>query len=313
MITANHRLRSLALTAGTLATAAGLGAAAVINYRGFQRRIAESSVILNETLPVHSLWWRARAKDKGELIYAVIGDSAAQGIGASSPHRGYVGILTDHIRLSTGRSVRVVNLSVSGATVELAVRDQLPTFVKLTPDIVTVAIGANDIALWDAAVFEAGIRQVFAALPPHALVADLPCFHLPRNERMVAVANRIIRQVAAEHQLRVVPLHATTKRLGLRSVATHVAGDLFHPNNRGYRAWAEAFVPALSAHLVRDIRPAALAGPDAPNAAVDLPSSAHAPAGLPSTVSVGLPSPAPDPTSTPVANTSESGGVSGPS
>ncbi|WP_241981772.1 SGNH/GDSL hydrolase family protein [Cryobacterium sp. TMT1-19] len=313
MITANHRLRSLALTAGTLATAAGLGAAAVVNYRGFQRRIAESSVILNETLPVHSLWWRARAKDKGELIYAVIGDSAAQGIGASSPHRGYVGILTDHIRLSTGRSVRVVNLSVSGATVEMAVRDQLPTFVKLTPDIVTVAIGANDIALWDAAVFEAGIRQVCAALPPHALVADLPCFHLPRNERMVAVANRIIRQVAAEHQLRVVPLHATTKRLGLRSVATHVAGDLFHPNNRGYRAWAEAFVPALSAHLVRGIRPADLAGPDAPNAPAGLPSSAHAAAGLPSAVPAARPSPTPEPASTPVANTSESGGVSGPS
>ncbi|TFC91908.1 SGNH/GDSL hydrolase family protein [Cryobacterium breve] len=217
--------------------------------------------MLNETLPVHSLWWRTRAKDKGELLYAVIGDSAAQGIGASSPHRGYVGILTDHIRLSTGRSVRVVNLSVSGATVELAVRDQLPKFITLTPDIVTVAIGANDIALWDAAVFEAGIRQIFQALPQHALVADLPCFHLPRNERMVAVANRILRQVAADHRLTVVPMHATTKRLGLRSVATHVAGDLFHPNNRGYRAWAEAFLPALDSHLERGIRPADLPSP----------------------------------------------------
>ena len=291
MITTNHRIRTLALTTGALATAAGIGAAVVANHRAFQRRVAESSVILNETLPVHSLWWRTRAKDKGELLYAVIGDSAAQGIGASSPHRGYVGILTDHIRLATGRTVRVVNLSVSGATVELAARDQLPKFVKLTPDIVTVAIGANDIALWDAAVFEAGIRQIYAALPPHALVADLPCFHLPRNERMVAVANRIIRQVAAEHRLTVVPLHAATKRLGLRSVATHIAGDLFHPNNRGYRAWAEAFLPALSAHLEQGIRPADPVGPD---------SSARP---------AGLPSPAP----VLAAGTSNTNGVSGPS
>lgn len=298
MITATPSLRSLALTAGTLATAAGIGAAALVNYRGFQRRIAESSVILNETLPVHSLWWRTRAKDKGELLYAVIGDSAAQGIGASAPHRGYVGILTDHIRLATGRTVRVVNLSVSGATVELAVRDQLPRFVKLTPDIVTVAIGANDIALWDAAVFEAGIRQIFAALPPHALVADLPCFHLPRNERMVAVANRIIRQVAAEHRLTVVPLHAATKRLGLRSVATHVAGDLFHPNNRGYRAWADAFLPALSAHLEQGIQPVEPAGPPGP-AATALPGD--------------RPSPTPEAAHAPAASTSETGGVSGPS
>ena len=301
-------LRSFALPIGSLAAAAGL-AAVLVNYRGFQRRIAESSVILNETLPVHSLWWRTRAKDKGDLLYAVIGDSAAQGIGASAPHRGYVGILTEHIRLATGRSVRVVNLSVSGATVELAVRDQLPKFVTLTPDIVTVAIGANDIALWDAAVFEAGIRQVFAALPPNALVADLPCFHLPRNERMVAVANRIIRQVAAEHRLTVVPLHATTKRLGLRSVATHVAGDLFHPNNRGYRAWADAFLPALSDHLVRGIRPTDLAVPAASTASASPATSAS----LTSAAAVGLSSPVPEPAPAPVAGTPETNGVSGPS
>ncbi|WP_241986863.1 SGNH/GDSL hydrolase family protein [Cryobacterium fucosi] len=188
---------------------------------------------------------------KGELLYVAIGDSAAQGIGASEPRRSYVGLLADHIRLATGRTVRVINLSVSGATVELAVRDQLPRFVKLSPDIVTVAIGANDIALWDPSEFEAGIREVFAVLPEHALIADLPCFHLPRNERKVAVANRILRTVAAEHNLVVVPLHATTKRQGLRSIATHVASDLFHPNDRGYRMWAEAFLPAVGAQAAR--------------------------------------------------------------
>ncbi|MBC7442486.1 MAG: SGNH/GDSL hydrolase family protein [Ramlibacter sp.] len=294
------------MAVGALSTAAGIGVAVAANHRAFQRRVTTSSVTLTETLPVHSLWWRTRAKDKGELLYAVIGDSAAQGIGATSPHRGYVGILADQIALTTGRTVRVVNLSVSGATVELAVRDQLPKFVKFTPDIVTVAIGANDIALWDAEVFEAGIRTLFAALPPHALVADLPCFHLPRNERMVAVANRIIRDVAAEHHLTVVPLHATTKRLGLRSIATHVAGDLFHPNNRGYRAWAEAFLPALGADLDRRIRPADTGSPDASAgpAGTATGGAADAPAGP-----AGHPSPA---SATP-DSTLNTGGVGGPS
>ena len=191
----------------------------------------------------------------GELLYVAIGDSAAQGIGASAPGRGYVGIVADHIRLATGRTVRVVNLSVSGATVALAVRDQLPRLRKLKPDVVTVAIGANDIAMWDAAVFEAGIREMFAALPPHALVADLPCFHFPHNERKVAEANRIVREVAAEHGLTVVPLHATTQRQGLRSIATQFANDMFHPNDRGYRVWAQAFLPALGADLRQRCRP----------------------------------------------------------
>ncbi|WP_308287527.1 SGNH/GDSL hydrolase family protein [Cryobacterium sp. 1639] len=245
--------RILSLTLGAVATTAAVGAAATVGYRRFQRMLAANAAELNETLPINSLWWRTHAKEKGDLLYVAIGDSAAQGIGASAPNRGYVGILADHIRLATGRTLRVINLSVSGATVELAVRDQLPRFVKLKPDFVTVAIGANDIAQWDPAKFEAGIREVFAALPPHAIVADLPCFHLPHNERKVAVANRIVREVAAEHDLTVVPLHATTKREGIRSVLSQVANDLFHPNDRGYRIWADAFLPELSSAVAHRI------------------------------------------------------------
>lgn len=235
------------LAAGGAVVATG----AVLVTTWVRRDLDQQRVILNETLPVHSAWWRNQAKQSGDLLYVAIGDSAAQGIGASSPDKSYVGIVADHVRLATGRSLRVVNLSVSGATVALAVRDQLPRFEKLKPDLVTVAIGANDIADWYPASFEARIRTVFAALPPHSLVADLPCFHLPRNEAKVMTANEIIRRVAGEHGLVVVPLHATTKRAGLRSIATHVAKDLFHPNDRGYRAWAEAFLPMVSATVSR--------------------------------------------------------------
>ncbi|WP_104126041.1 SGNH/GDSL hydrolase family protein [Cryobacterium sp. Y57] len=244
MTSPTPRIRSF-ITAGAAAVTTG----AVLYTTWFRRDLEQQKVILNDTLPVHSAWWRDNAKHPGELLYVAIGDSAAQGIGASSPNKSYVGVLADHVRLATGRTVRVVNLSVSGATVALAVRDQLPRFDKLTPDLVTVAIGANDIAQWNPKEFEAGIRTVFADLPPHALVADLPCFHLPHNEIKVAAANEIIRRIAAEHKLTVVSLHATTKRAGLRSILTHVAKDLFHPNDRGYRSWAEAFLPSMSADI----------------------------------------------------------------
>ncbi|TFD72770.1 SGNH/GDSL hydrolase family protein [Cryobacterium sp. Hb1] len=244
MTSPTPRIRSL-IAAGAAVVTTG----AVLYTTWFRRDLEQQKVILNDTLPVHSAWWRDNAKRPGELLYVAIGDSAAQGIGASSPNKSYVGVLADHVRLATGRTVRVVNLSVSGATVALAVRDQLPRFDNLKPDLITVAIGANDIAQWNPAAFETGIRSVFDALPPDALVADLPCFHLPHNEIKVAVANEIIRRIAAEHKLTVVPLHATTKRAGLRSILTHVAKDLFHPNDRGYRSWAEAFLPSMSADI----------------------------------------------------------------
>ena len=257
MTSVNRGLSALAVIVWSVATAAGIGVAGSFGYQKFRRRLAENSAVLSETLPVNSKWWRDHATEKGELLYVAIGDSAAQGIGASAPNRGYVGILADHIRKTTGRTVQVINLSVSGATVELAVRDQLPRLLMLKPDIVTVAIGANNIALWEAEVFEAGIRKLFSAIPDHALVADLPSFRFPHNERKVAVANRILRGVAAEYGLPVVPLHAITKRQGWRSIATQFANDFFHPNDRGYRVWADAFLPALSADIARRIPQAA--------------------------------------------------------
>ncbi|MFF1572580.1 SGNH/GDSL hydrolase family protein [Leifsonia sp. NPDC058292] len=272
--------RNVALVTAGLSTAA-VGVGAWAGIRRAQERLALNRTAMNETLPVHSKWWRDVAKTEGELLYVALGDSAAQGIGASAPKNSYVGVIADHIRATTGRTVQVVNLSVSGATVALAVADQLPRFATFQPDVVTVAIGANDIAAFDPALFEAGIRKVFAALPDHAIVADLPCFYLPWNEKKVAVGNRILRQVAAERGLTVVPLHDTMKRQGLRGVVTQFAQDLFHPNDHGYRVWASAFLPTVTARVTKLFprRPkaseAARPDTDAPDAVGDL---AEAPA-----------------------------------
>jgi len=230
------------------AAATLLGHLGVPRYRRF---VTENAATLNDTLPVNSKWWRDRAAEGGDLVYVAIGDSTAQGIGASRPGLSYVGLIAEQVAEATGRVVHVVNLSVSGATTALAVRDQLPKFGRYRPDLVTVSIGANDIALWDAADFDRNIRTIFAALPPHAIVADLPCFYLPRNERKVAEANRMLRAAARDHHLRVVPLHEHTRRQGLRGILTEFARDMFHPNDAGYRVWAGAFRPAVAARLAR--------------------------------------------------------------
>lgn len=232
--------------AGTGISSVAVGLAAWARVRKAQAKLAANKTRLNETLPVHSAWWRDYAKTEGDLLYVAIGDSAAQGIGASAPKNSYVGVIADHVHAVTGRSVQVANLSVSGATVALAVADQLPRFSPYSPDLVTVAIGANDIAAFDPELFSTGIRTVFAALPDDAIVADLPYFFFPWNEKKVAVANRILREAAAERGLTVVPLHESMRRQGLRGIFTQFAEDLFHPNDHGYRVWASAFLPAAT-------------------------------------------------------------------
>ncbi|HWM17674.1 MAG TPA: SGNH/GDSL hydrolase family protein [Microbacterium sp.] len=236
-----------AIAAGTLLAASTV--LGTVGVRPFRERVLERRATLNDTLPVHSKWWRDHGKTDGELLYVAIGDSAAQGIGASRPDRSYVGLIAEHAREASGRSIRVMNLSVSGATTELAVRDQLPRFRSLQPDLVTVAIGANDIAGWIPASFERNIRSIFAELPSHAIVADLPCFHLRHNERKVVEANRMLRAIADEYGLTVVPLHELTRRRGLRGILTEFANDMFHPNDHGYRVWADAFGRAVEARV----------------------------------------------------------------
>jgi lysophospholipase L1-like esterase len=228
------------------ATGAGIAGIAIfaLLWQG-RRRLAANSSALNETLPVHSKWWRDRAKGPGELLYVALGDSAAQGIGASSPERGYVGVIAGVAEEASARTVRVINLSGSGAGIADAIDQQLPRLGRLKPDLVTVAIGANDIADFDPGTFGAGIRRILDALPPHAIVADLPYFYLPWNERKVAAANSILRSAAAERSLAVAPLHAATHRNGLAGILTRFAIDLFHPNDRGYQVWASAFLPLV--------------------------------------------------------------------
>lgn len=237
----------LAGMGGAAAAAAGV----VAYYRRFMARRDEAADVLNSLLPVHSKWWRDRFSHDGSLQYVALGDSAAQGIGASKPWRSYVGRIAGHIRHTTHGTLAVKNLSVSGATTHNCRVDQVPRLADYPSDVVTVAIGANDIGSFDPKKFEKNIRTIYKALPSHAIVADLPFMVLPDNERKVAVANEIVRRVADELGLAVAPLYATTRRVGYLGTFKNSAKDLFHPNDNGYLVWAEAFYPAVEARLAR--------------------------------------------------------------
>ncbi|MBL3678588.1 GDSL-type esterase/lipase family protein [Leucobacter chromiireducens] len=238
---------------------------------------------LAEMQPVTAAWWRERRKVRGDFWYLALGDSTAQGIGASTPGRSYVGQLTDRIEAELGRAIAVTNLGVSGAPTRLCVRDQLPRAEKLlarrVPALVTLAIGANDIAEWDARAFHTNIRTIFDALPAHTIVGEVPCFHLPWNDRKVREANRILHTIAADRGLTVVPLYEATRRRGIRGILTEFAPDAFHPTDRGYEVWADTFWPAVRAQILREsLVPAPGAGPADPGPASVDPASPN-PAG----------------------------------
>jgi acyl-CoA thioesterase I len=186
-------------------------------------------------------FWAQPRGESGGLLYVALGDSAAQGIGASRPERGYVGLLAARLREATGEPVRVVNLSRAGARIDDVLDRQLPGLNGLQPDLVTVAIGGNDIRSYDAATFASRVDDLTAALPPGALVADAPYFMHGRWERDAEQAARTVADSARARGLVVVPLHEALRAEGWQAMLTQFSADWFHPNDRGHEVWADAF------------------------------------------------------------------------
>ena len=191
--------------------------------------------------------WDARAALPGELVYAALGDSAAQGIGARSLDTSYVGRLAERLERHSGRSVRVVNLAQYGARVDDALKRQLPRALALgRVDLMTVAIGANDVRVSEHEGFLAHFDTLLARLPAHAIVADLPCFHLGEHEFDARHASQIMADSIRGAGLAFAPLHRVTELRRGWSSFPEFTWDQFHPSDLGYRVWESAFAGAVT-------------------------------------------------------------------
>ena len=186
-------------------------------------------------------FWSVPQGEAGGLLYVALGDSTAQGVGASRPERGYVGLLARRLCERTGAAVQVVNLSRSGARLEDLLTHQLPRLAALRPDLVTVGIGGNDLLADDACTYAQQVRALTAALPRGTVVADAPYLMHGHWERDAVRAADVLTRSARGQDLVVVPLHDALRREGWSAMATQFAADFFHPNDRGHRVWAEAF------------------------------------------------------------------------
>lgn len=196
----------------------------------------------------HQRHWVRRQLRPGELRYAALGDSLAQGIGASEPERGYVGLLAARLERATGLGVQVVNLSATGVLIDDVINYQLPALLCLDPppDLVTVTAGTNDAGRHDHGGIGERFDALCARLPAGTLIADLPRFHHGRRRVAARAAAAVVRDVLGRHP-HLVPVRldeaTADSGLSLRSA------DLFHPNDRGHRHYADLFWSALQPRL----------------------------------------------------------------
>jgi lysophospholipase L1-like esterase len=170
-------------------------------------------------------------------LWVVLGDSAAQAVGASSHLSGYVGVVRARLEQRDGRPWRVVNLSRSGARTREVVDVQWPAAAGLPADLVTAVVGGNDALHTREPAWRRDAVDLCAALPPGAVVATVARGVF---ERKTARVNAVLRAEAAARGLRVADLWAHT---GPPYRGLYFDG--FHPNDAGYLQWADALWAAL--------------------------------------------------------------------
>lgn len=192
-------------------------------------------------------WWSEQNQTAlttdGPLL-AVIGDSTAIGIGASSPEHGYVGRLRDSLTERDAAPWRVVNLAQSGARVSDGLERQLPIVEELQrrpspPDLTLCLIGTNDV-VWssDTTVLRDRLKRLIAGLPPESLVGVVA-----GGSPRARVANRAVRSAANSSGMSVIdPWREPGPPPPMR-----LAEDRFHPSDLGHALMARPFARHLDA------------------------------------------------------------------
>ena len=193
-------------------------------------------------------FWVKKAKQPGTFTYIALGDSAAQGIGASSPMRGYVGLIAKNVEQKTGKEVKIINLSSTGAKINDVLTKQLPQIDGLKPDLVTIEIGANDVSDFNKDQFTNQYIELIKNLPTGTYVGNMPYFGTRKNtQKNALIANKIIaEELSKRPDLHLVDLQSITKE---KHSLFGYAPDGFHPNNLSYKNWAEAFWEQINNNL----------------------------------------------------------------
>lgn len=168
-------------------------------------------------------------------LWVVLGDSMAQGIGASAYDRGWVGQLAGSMP-----EHRLVNLSVSGGRVSDLLERQLPAMESLgvNPDLVIVVIGSNDLI---SRRLRPGLPTVLAELLRRLPVGSV-IGNQPGTRSGALEYNRMVDEAVAARGL----VLAEFRDPRTRHWKGKLSADRFHPNDLGYTAMAEIVAEAIA-------------------------------------------------------------------
>lgn len=185
------------------------------------------------------------------IHYVAIGDSYTIGEGVGEEQAWPV-ILTDHLRREGVAIELVDNLAVSGYTSEDGIEEELPALESLSPDFITIFLGANDVYRGvPQETFRANLGVLLDTALVHVGQADrvmaitIPDFSLSPAARLYPLVstkeieefNTIIEEEAAARSISIADIFPLSQELG-RDRSMFV-GDGLHPSVKQLKLWEE--------------------------------------------------------------------------
>ncbi|CAN5180507.1 hypothetical protein BH11PAT1_BH11PAT1_7860 [soil metagenome] len=193
-----------------------------------------------------------------KFIYVGMGDSTAEGMGASHPDKSFSGIIFMAIK-EYRKDSEYHNLGVQEYRIRDVLEKQLEKGISLQPDLVTLSIGANDLKRrTPMRQFEQDLTTVLSRLKKetNALIVintipDISASPLiPQNLKtitnlLVRRFNRIISAQAKQQGIELVDFY-TQSRIFARTYPKEIfSTDRFHPSDFGYALWANTIITQI--------------------------------------------------------------------
>lgn len=189
------------------------------------------------------------------ITFAVIGDSAASGVGDSDHENNYFGWCY-HLAKASNSEIRYLNFSRPGAQSKEVAKIQLPKILNFKPDLVAVIVGGNDLLRngFSPAALEKNLDETLRRIEELGAISMLIELHdptqiVPMPKLLKCVC--IKRVNAVNHITRKLSTRYGSIYLDTRSLPDiyaiekwHV--DRMHPSRFGHQFLADSF-----AHLLR--------------------------------------------------------------
>lgn len=195
------------------------------------------------------------------LTFVVMGDSTSVSQGGTYEN-GYAVASAKH--LAENYEVTIVNVGISGATAKSVRTEQLDKAVSYKPDIVLLAVGANDVTHWtgfDDAIADLqatidalkqakpGVQIVFTRSAAVDAVSRFPIGAKQLIRWRVDGFNEAMEPLIKQNNLILAPVAEQTRQIFLDDPSL-LAPDNFHPNDRGYAVWIPVINEAIDQALI---------------------------------------------------------------